>query len=103
MVEVENKQNSIYLAHKNRQNEKIEQRNKKINNFTKVLTVVLSIFGILGIIESVWNLYHQEGTGEFALITAGIIVATVAVVFVIIRIVEAVVSKKGSKDDDERL
>ena len=64
LEEVNNKQNSIYLTNKNRLADKKAQKDKNINRFTKVLSVILSIFGITGLINNVASLIVRDNAIE---------------------------------------
>lgn len=88
--EVNTKQNAIYLTNKNKIADEKARRDKNINKFTKVLSVILSIFGITGLINNVANLYAREN----ALIISGIVLSVVIVAVAAVMIISEIRDKR---------
>lgn len=101
LEEVNTKQNAIYLSHENKITEEKTRRDKNINRFTKVLSVILSIFGITGLINNVANLLNRDN----ALVISSIVVAVVIVAIALVMIVSAMLEKyyrlKTEREMDE--
>ena len=74
------KQNAIYLSNKNKLTEEKAKRDKKINRFTKVLSVILSIFGITGLINNVATLLTRENAFLMSIIVVLVIVFAVILI-----------------------
>ena len=80
LEEVNSKQNAIYLSNKNKLTEEKAKRDKKINRFTKVLSVILSIFGITGLINNVATLLTRENAFLMSIIVVLVIVFAVILI-----------------------
>ena len=78
--EVDTKQNAIYLTNKNKLAEKKAASDKNINRFTKILSVVLSIFGITGLVNNVANLLNRDN----AVVLSAVVLSVVAVVVLLV-------------------
>lgn len=80
--EVNTKQNAIYLTNKNRFAEEKARKDKNVNRFTKVLSLILSVFGITGLINNVRNLLAAPNALEVsAVVLSAVAVAVAAMMF----------------------
>ena len=95
--EVNAKQNAIYLSHQNKITEEKTKRDKKINRFTTILSVILSIFGITGLIDNVAMLLTLDNAWTISSIVVAAVIAAIGLV-----LLGSVVWERYSKWKDER-
>jgi len=81
--EVNSKQSAIYLSNKNRIEEEKSKRDKKVNRFITVLSVILSVFGVTEMINNVLELLEIEKAWVVSLIVIGAIIVAVIAIMVI--------------------
>lgn len=102
LEEVNTKQNAIYLSHKNKITEEKTKRDKNINRFTKILSVILSIFGITGLINNVANLLTRDNALVISSIVVAVVIVAIALVMVASVILEKYYKWKAECEIDEK-
>ncbi len=102
LEEVNTKQNAIYLSNKNRIAEEKAKRDKNINRFTKVLSVILSIFGITGLINNVANLMTREKVCIISIIVVSVVIVAIIVVMVISEILDKRFKQKSEHKKNKK-
>lgn len=101
LEEVNTKQNAIYLSHKNKITEEKTRRDKNINRFTKVLSVILSIFGITGLINNVASLLARDNAWVISSIVVAVVIVAIALVMVASTLLEKYYKWKSDSELDE--
>ena len=101
--EVNTKQNAIYLSNKNKIAEEKAKRDKRINRFTKVLSIILSIFGITGLINNVANLMARDNAWIVSIIVIASVIVAIGIVMLISAILDRCFKRKiDSKKNKKR-
>lgn len=102
LQEVNTKQNAIYLSNQNKIEEEKAKRVKNINRFTKILSVILSIFGITGLINNVASLLAREKAWVISLIVVGIVIVSVTLVMLISEILDKRFKQKSEHKKNKK-
>lgn len=97
LEEVDAKQSAIYLSHKNKITEEKTKRDKNVNKFTKVLSVILSIFGITGLINNIANLIVRENAVELSIIVVTFVIVAVVLVMIVSELLDKRFKRKTEK------
>ncbi len=98
LEEVNTKQNAIYLTAKNRNNEEKAKRDKSINRFTKILSVILSIFGVTGLINNIFNLKTRENV----LVISSIVIAAVVAAVLLVMVISWLMDKRFKRKTEHK-
>lgn len=118
MEEVDVKQNSIYLTNKNRQEEERRRkedertrRSKHLNDLIKVLSAMLSVFGVVELINNVAYFMEAGNSWNFPIsriifIVIGSVIGVCLIAVITVMIISIISEKRnarrGKRDDAEK-